>query len=1519
MSNSKKAGTKKILSVLLAVALIVGCLPAVALPAAAFASSKPTEGLSYGYVTLSYTESEIVTVDASTTLNPNATETEVQDTTYEMKLYAVTGYSGTDTEIVVPPSVDGVPVDFVASYAFSGKAITSVTLPDTIKGIDEGAFFDCSYLTTVIIGSNAAVNKFGNFSSYSKAENMLSAVVGDTAFANCPLLRHFAVYTSALAGTLGSTFGSNVFSGDSNITFYGWGDSNLVKTCQASLGDSTTDYKNLETIETYVLGLEISPISLFMSVDEKCPLTVSVIPESASSFLDKYSFTSSDYGVVEISDDGVITAVGNGVATVSAYTINGFRTTCEVTVSERVYGDYIYRFSSGNEVSIVKFNPAVSGEVTIPETINGYRVTGIDAYAFRDCVKITAVTFPDTIEIIGTGAFYGCTYLSKINISSSSGLKTIGNSAFYGCTSLSYAEFDFALETIGAAAFRDCTSLAAVSIPATVVNIGDQAFYGTPALAIFTLKGKTLAVNNSYEYFGSGSIVTVFADGTFTSLKNYATSRSIPFVAYDGTSIADEVEFDPACKTSLVLGEKVQYSATVDGAAPTTVVAYVSDDATVVRVNANGVATALAEGTAHIYAILCDGTSDVIDVEVKYGESGDFLYKLLDNNTKAEISAYRNETASEVTVPDTISFDGNDIPVVSVGTGAFTNALKLKTVNIGAGIVSLSGASFDCAYALEEITVDAANTYFSSLNGVLYNKQRTSLLKFPAAKQGDTYTASFTVPSNVASIGDYAFKDNINLVQINLAAKISKIGAHSFESTERLMNLELPSLVESIGEFAFAYNSTLKYVLIRQAASSIASTAFVGSASAQIYGYKGYAAESFADEHSMTFIDANLLVRISELRLSDTSYTLNKGYNYTITPEVFPTSSAITDYYFKSFDPSVASVTAAGLVTGIAEGETDILVYSSNGVYSICHISVVVDSGLPLEVECTGLRIALSPDSTTYESGEEPNLKGMIVYADYSDGSSRKIIYDDEVTGESFKVSGVRLRGYDKFSDGGQTVTIVYNECTVNFGITYLAPYVTAVAVSALPDKIVYVTGQSFDSTGLVLAATYSNGTVEEVKTGFTTTDITAKIGIQTITAAYEGFKCTFDVTVKEREVVSISLEGPKNKELLEGSALDLDGLVITATYDNGTTGLLSLSDVVISGYDSSVIGPQVVTVTYITADSVEISNAFTVTVKAKTLTGIEIIAQPDKQEYILGEKIDITGLTVVAVYDNNTYDLLQPENMYDYDNLVLSLAENTITIAYQGFTDTFTVFVRVGNYNDQFEYKVINGNEIEIIKKCSATAVSGDYVIPEQIDGMNVTSIQKNAFKDCDLLTSVTIPDTVTAIGTSAFEGCDKLRKVTLSTSLTKIPDKCFYGCPKLDNVVIPDSVESIGDLAFARCTALKSITIPGSVYAISADAFKYSPNTVIAAPAGSYAYEYAQGMVNKPILLLKDVPDITGDGFVTTDDARLALRVAASLETIDAAAKAKGDVDGDGVITTTDARVILRIVAQLDKYEVG
>lgn len=149
-------------------------------------------------------------------------------------------------------------------------------------------------------------------------------------------------------------------------------------------------------------------------------------------------------------------------------------------------------------------------------------------------------------------------------------------------------------------------------------------------------------------------------------------------------------------------------------------------------------------------------------------------------------------------------------------------------------------------------------------------------------------------------------------------------------------------------------------------------------------------------------------------------------------------------------------------------------------------------------------------------------------------------------------------------------------------------------------------------------------------------------------------------------------------------------------------------------------------------------------------------------------------------------------------------------SIAKEGDTE-YTV-IGIGDYafrNCNRITSVIIPNSITFIGKAAFTKCQDmtSVNLPNSI-----TYIGSNAFSECKNLTFVEIPNSVTVINDSTFLYCNKLATVTIPNSVEHIGNKSFQSCPKLNSVIIPNSVITIGNEAFRECKSLTSVTIIGN-----------------------------------------------------------------------------------------------------------
>lgn len=156
---------------------------------------------------------------------------------------------------------------------------------------------------------------------------------------------------------------------------------------------------------------------------------------------------------------------------------------------EAIFGDFVYRVYAYDEnddprVFIEKYIGA-GGEVTVPDTIEGYPVTFLAQGSFTECTVVTSVILPDTVVEIAREAFSGCTGLTSINIPE--GVKKIYYYCFENCSALTDITLPSTLEELEEGAFDDCSSLTSIDIPDSVTSMDACVFHGCTNLTSLSL------------------------------------------------------------------------------------------------------------------------------------------------------------------------------------------------------------------------------------------------------------------------------------------------------------------------------------------------------------------------------------------------------------------------------------------------------------------------------------------------------------------------------------------------------------------------------------------------------------------------------------------------------------------------------------------------------------------------------------------------------------------------------------------------------------------------------------------------------------------------------------------------------------------------------------------------------------------------------------------------------------------------------------------------------------------------
>lgn len=231
---------------------------------------------------------------------------------------------------------------------------------------------------------------------------------------------------------------------------------------------------------------------------------------------------------------------------------------------------------------------------------------------------------------------------------------------------------------------------------------------------------------------------------------------------------------------------------------------------------------------------------------------------------------------------------------------------------------------------------------------------------------------------------------------------------------------------------------------------------------------------------------------------------------------------------------------------------------------------------------------------------------------------------------------------------------------------------VTDIEITSGPTKTEYVKGQSFDRTGMVVKATYKDGSAAEVNSYSVTPSVLDEVGDSVnLTVSYAEIEKTISVKVIDKIVTGISITTPPTKTVyLAGENFDPTGMVVSEMYNDG-------SSVPVSGYTWSpdgALGTDDVKVTVSYTTAAEETYTAEQAISVREMTGIEITTAPTKTEYANGQPFDPAGMVVSAVFDDGSKAAVSGYTWLPEGGLTVGTTE--VTVSYGGFTAKQSVTV---------------------------------------------------------------------------------------------------------------------------------------------------------------------------------------------------------------------------------------------------
>lgn len=999
--------------------------------------------------------------------------------------------------------------------------------------------------------------------------------------------------------------------------------------------------------------------------------------------------------------------------------------------------------------TVTGYGGGLSETIEVPATVTynneEYTVTAIGDNAFKNFGNLIEIILPNTITSIGVRSFQNCRQ-ATINIPES--LSSLGEGAFTDCDNLTEVTLPATLTSVPALAFYSCNGLTTLTLPATMTSLGIRAFYGCNNLSTINSLAATApsCSEGTFQNVPSSCRVNV-PMGCYDAYENAAGWSSLSIYTGGITYTLDDVNHTATITgcTENTFGTLIIPATLMNGTYTVTAIANnaFNGNGNITSVSIPASVTTIGNSAFSNCQSLTAFTVD--DSNASYKSDNGIIY----SKDGEQLVAYPvGKTETSFTIPASVE---------SITNYAFEGNKHLTTIQLSAAfnLISHVPSAFYGIDNLEAITVDAGNTYFKAIDGVLFSDDETNLIYCPRGKAGH-----YTVPSTVTYILDQAFADCAKLTGITLNDGLVSIEMYAFARCTGLTSISIPEGITNIYMCTFMGCTNLQTVNLPTSLNDIAQFAFAQTGLISLT-----LPENIADIGNNAFSEC---VNLGEVTLNSLYLFVPSGqniFNGIDTSEIplYVNAAQLNNFAsnapWKYFDVhpwptpngyllyAWSDVNNTAVVTGVSDSQAisgDLVIPGTltrnNKTYTVYGIN---EEALK---DCVNLTSVTIP-ATVHNIGNKAfqnctgitsivigkNVKTIGSTPFYGCSSLTEIIYG------AVNCQNVSTDIWENTSAMGKTLTIKNSVQTIPAycfnGLQGLNE-----ATVTIPDKVTSIGDEAFRNCDLKGVSIGSGMTTIGISafeySGLESVDVPSNVkNIERY--AFRGCESLISANVWGAEIISVGMF----KDCTALTSFDVKSptkMINSDAFANCT----SLATVTTAGYASNLttIGQEAFTgCTALTA--IDIPNSVT-TIRDYAFAGDNAL-----ETVTFGTGLQSVGFA--AFY-------------YCY-----SLESVTFNATH---CNSFSSKVWEGTGNDAKTLTI--GTNVNVIPSRAFENLKGfsNITLPN-----GLTEINYNAFNGCSL-TSVTIPNNVTRIGSEAFQNCP-LTTLSIGSKVNRIGSDAFNG----------------------------------------------------------------------------------------------------------------------------------------------